>query len=95
MSTKNKITIDFLDNPQLADFFGGKQTGDSFEVTIKGTVGTVSGESMSGSLDEVCLPGDEMPMMDGEDDEGEDGEEGGSVTPTGEEPAAITIRARG
>jgi len=91
MSAKNKITIDFLGNPKLKEFFAAKTTGDSFTLTVEGTVGTVTGESMTGSLDEVSLPESDMPMMDSED---EPGEEPGPVKPNGERPASITIQAR-
>lgn len=65
MSTKNKITLDFLGNAELKEYFASKTAGDSFTLTVEGTFGSATDESMTGSLDEVTLPeGADLPEDD-------------------------------
>lgn len=70
---KNKIHLDFASNPEMAEFFSQKKSGDkcTFEVTMQ--VDRVNGESAEGTIEKIAYesqgqekeatPEPEKPMM--------------------------------
>jgi hypothetical protein len=81
--------INYAQNPDLKEFFGRQNPGDTVELTVRFQVKSVDADEVSGSLTEVELPEEEKAEGEGEGE----GEGMGSVMPDAMAPAAMMMKS--
>lgn len=85
MQMRNKVTLDYKDNPELRAAFQGKAVGDKCTLEVELQVDELTEEGLVGTIESITPEGYEPPSSD----------DTVEIEPESDEPVTMVIGSKG